>query len=304
MRAVAVCLLAMAAAGCDSASAGCRTDRDCPGGACVAGACRPLYGADLAGATDLKVVTTWQPGDGGVPDGLAPACVLNGDGVIDRSELPFIAGLGGLFAVNPSGSAVDVVLAQSGGVWDFRAPVANETRVFDQLIAPGGTWWAADFPTATYAERMEDGQPLLGVYQATAGALELLGVVSDSPGLSQTKLTYATPINVLEFPIQVGASWTAASDVTGTASGVLFVAHETYTFTVTERGTTETPSGNYDSLRLRMNYTQQVGAYLVTRVIYLHLAECYGAVARIRSVDYETSNDFTRAAEYRRLASP
>jgi hypothetical protein len=53
-----------------------------------------------------------------------------------------------------------------------------------------------------------------------------------------------------------------------------------------------------------MNYAQTEGLYSVTRVTYLHMAECYGAVARIRSTDNESSNDFTQAAEYRRLASP
>jgi hypothetical protein len=307
--AAAALALALALAGCDAVTVGCRGDVDCPGGACVAGMCRPLAGADLAGASaDLAGAATQDFStpvpDGWSPDSLAASCSFNGDGVLDRAEEPFVPGLGGLFAVNPSGSTVDVSVMPVGGVWDYSAAVAGEQKVFDQLQAPAGTWWAADFPTATHAERLEDGQPLWGVYRATSSALELLGVVSEQSGLQKTELTYATPIDVLRFPLSVGSSWTAQSDVSGTASGVFFFAHETYSFTADQRGTTKTPAGAFDTVRLRMNYQQQYGLLLTTRVMYLHLAECYGAVARVRSVDDETQNDFSRAAEFRRLASP
>jgi hypothetical protein len=63
------------------------------------------------------------------------------------------------------------------------------------------------------------------------------------------------------------------------------------------------PAGSFDTLRLRMNYSETVGVYVTTRITYLYLAECYGAVARIRSQDNETSADFTTASEYRRLAT-
>jgi hypothetical protein len=90
--------------------------------------------------------------------------------------------------------------------------------------------------------------------------------------------------------------------VSGLASGVAFFAQEKWVFSVDLRGTTKVPAGSFDTLRVRMGYTQTYGLLVTTRIIYLHVAECYGAVARVRSQDNETSSDFTQAAEYRRLA--
>jgi len=94
------------------------------------------------------------------------------------------------------------------------------------------------------------------------------------------------------------------SDINGLASGIAFFAHEKYVFSVGERGMTKVPAATFDTLRIKMAYTQTYGALVTTRITYLHLAECYGAVARVRSKDNETSADFTQAAEYRRLANP
>jgi hypothetical protein len=304
-------LTALPAAGCAAQERGCRSDADCAASVCVDGACRPLVGAvdlgtapasaELGSLPDLRSPVA----DGGPlsADALAAICPFNGDGVLDRSEEPFVVGLGALFAVNPAGSTTPVSLTAVVGVWDFTAPVRDEVKVFDELQPPGGQWWSAEFPSATYAERLVDGQNLLGVYRATADRLELLGLVSDQTGLTQTLLSYATAIPLLQFPLRAGASWSADSDVSGTLNGVVFAGHDHYDFSVDQRGMTKVPAGNFDTLRLRIRFEESYGLYTVSRITYLHLAECYGAVARIRSQDGETSNDFTQAAEYRRLAT-
>jgi hypothetical protein len=305
-------ILALLVAGCGASTYHCRDDNDCGGSACVDGVCRPLAAQDLAnptptgdgGAPDLAQPSSPPQMDAGFAlDALAASCSFNSDGVIQRSEAPFLVGLGALYAVNPSGSTVPVSLTPAAGGWDFSAPVANETKVFDQILSPSGQWWSSAFPSATYAERLEDGQPLLGVYRATADKLELLGLVSDQSGLQQTELTYATPVAILEFPIAVGNHFTSGSDLSGTLNGIAFFAHDDYDITVDQRGNTKVPAGSFDTLRLRMSYRETVGLLKTTRITYLHLAECYGAVARIRSQDDEPSNDFTQAAEYRRLAT-
>jgi hypothetical protein len=301
--------LVLIACGCEPSTIGCRVDGECSGGVCVAGSCRSLGNADLAGADGGVIDGPPSPYDfSGVPDGFSPdaptSCSLNADGTLQRSEAPFLVGLGGLFAINPSGSTVQVALKASAGTWDFSTAVPGEHKSFSQLVSPAGTWWAADFPTATYAERLDDGQALYGVYRATADALELLGVVSEQSGLQQTKLSYATPIKVLQFPLAVGSQWVSESDVSGTASGIFFAAHEKYSFSADARGTTKVPLGSFDTLRLRFDYRQTYGFLVTTRITYLHLAECYGAVARVRSRDNESSADFTQATEYRRLAAP
>ena len=310
--AVTIALLA----GCGAATVDtCRTDGECSGGACVAGRCRPLAGADLTvgdgSPSAIDLATSVGAADGGpsldltlAGDATAPACSFDNNGIIERKEEPFLVGLGGLFAVNAAGSTVPVKLAAQNGAWDFSAAVANERKVFDELLAPTGQWWSADFANASYAERIDDGQALFGVFHVTDTRLELLGVVSDQGGLQKTELTYATPIAVLQFPLSMGSTWTAESDVSGSAGGFAVFAHDKYQFTVDARGMTRVPVGTFDTLRLRMNFSETVGGFpTLTRVQYLHLAECFGAVARIRSKDNEPSNDFTDAAEYRRLAT-
>jgi hypothetical protein len=308
IMALAGCVFALALGGCNSdASGGCRIAEDCPvGDACVVGQCRPLAGADLSGAVaDLGADDLATPiPDGWNPDALAASCTFNGDGTITRAEESFQVGLGALFAVNAPNTTVPVNNVAQGGVWDFSAPVSGEAKQFDQLVNPSGQWWASAFPTATYGERIDDGQQAYGVFRVEADQLVMLGVVSDMSGTTQTELTYATPIVVLQFPMSVGTTWTSESDVSGLASGIAFFAHEKYIFTVGERGTTKVPAASFDTLRLKMAYTQTYGALVTTRITYLHMAECYGAVARVRSQDNETSADFTTAAEYRRLANP
>ena len=312
-----VALVAAAAAfflsisGCGGATHACRGDDECGDGVCVNGACRPLASPDLASAlpaTDGGVIDLAQPvpaQDGALAlDAIASACTFNSDGVIDRSEEPFLVGLGALFAVNPAGSTTPVNETASNGTWDFSAVVTNETKVFDQILSPSGQWWSSDFPDATYAEKLEDGQSILGVYRVTSDRLELLGLVSEQSGLQQTELTYSTPIPLLEFPIHKDDHFTAQSNLTGMLNGFPgFIAQDSYDITVDARGTTRVPAGSFDTLRIRMSYTQTVNFVPTTRITYLHLAECYGAVARVRSQDNETSTDFTQAAEYRRLAT-
>jgi hypothetical protein len=302
---------AVVASGCESAERGCRDDRGCAvGDACVNGQCRPVVGADL-GAADAAVadgaqLVDFSPPvpDGWSPDALAASCTFNGNGVLERGEAPFIPNLGGLFATNPSGSTQTVNVVPQGGAWDFSAPISNERKVFDQLIAPGSAWWAAEFSGATHAQKLDDSSAMVGVYRATPTALELLGVASEQSGASQTLLKYATPIEVLKFPLMTGSSWTSESDVSGTAQGLFFAAHEKYVLSVDLRGNTKVPAGVFDTLRLRIGYTQTYGFLVTTRITYLHLAECYGAVARVRSRDNESMSDFTQASEYRRLSTP
>ncbi|HEX9102738.1 MAG TPA: hypothetical protein VF997_11065, partial [Polyangia bacterium] len=249
IMALAGCAFVLALAGCGGNKSGCVVDQDCPvGDVCVVGSCRPLAGADLSGVVaDLGAggdLATPIP-DGWNPDALAASCSFNGDGTITRSEETFMVGLGALFAVNAAGTTVPVNNVPQNGTWDFSAPVSSEAKQFDQLVDPSGQWWAGDFATATYGERIDDGQQAYGVFRVSATKLEMLGVVSEQNTFNRTELTYATPIVVLQFPLSVGTTWTSESDVSGTASGVVFFAHEKYVFSVGERGTTRVPAASF-----------------------------------------------------------
>ena len=83
-------------------------------------------------------------------------------------------------------------------------------------LTPSGTWWASSFAAATFAMQLEASQTLLGVFQVGDEALLLIGVVSPTSTAPLTEITYATPIPTLQFPLTVGATWSATSNVTGT----------------------------------------------------------------------------------------
>ena len=57
-------------------------------------------------------------------------------------------------------------------------------------------------------------------------------------------------------------------------------------------------------LRIRMDLDQSIPLTLFRRTqrTYTFVSECWGAVARIASVDNEMSVEFTTASEYRRLS--
>jgi hypothetical protein len=180
----------------------------------------------------------------------------------------------------------------------------TDEKIFDGLSAPTGTWWAAAFPTASYAQLLDPESDLLGVYRIEDTRLSLLGVVSRTDGFYSTKLTYDPPMEVLRFPLGPTSQWTGTSSLTGTASGVAFFGSETWAMKVDDTGTVKTPAADFPSLRLRVDYEQTWGFSVQRRIIYLFLTECYGTIARVRSTAGETSSSFTEASELRRLAAP
>ena len=122
---------------------------------------------------------------------------------------------------------------------------------------------------------------------------------------TKTELQNAPGVSVLDFPLTVGKTWTSAVKVSGTASGVaLFGTYdETYVNKVDAAGTLITPLGSFDVMRVQVVLTRQIG-FLAPTVIrtYAFVTECYGTIATITSDDNETNEEFTHAAEIRRLS--
>ncbi len=320
----------VALAGCADGSAGadCRVGAECASGVCESGGtCRPVANdstgfipgevADDAGPTETSDTRVDElPGDVplhpdtpplDIPDNPAPACQPNSDGTVSAAEAPFPTGVTVTFRT-ALGAPVDLVGETVDGerTWDLSAPAAGDTdlpitteQVLDQ-------WFAGLFQGASYAARLTAQNSLLGVFRRTDSALQLLGVVSPEAGTLRTELIYDPPVDLLRFPVTLGAEWMIESKITGRAEGVPCTSvggcMERYRFEVDAAGTVLTPFGAFPSLRVRTELDRKVG--LVTQVSrsFQWVVECFGIVATVNSQVGETQIEFSSASELRRLA--
>ena len=274
----------------------CTRDEDCASGFCKAdGTCGPS--PDDAGT---------DQGDA-MPDGPASLCTPDNDGAIAAAELPLVAGRMATFriALDPAFDTAGTANGDGTRRWDLSGQLANDTDRSIALVSPSGTWWAAKFPTATYAAPLSAESDLLGVFAAGASALTLLGVVSPEAGALRTELAYDPPAKILALPFAVTgtSTWVSTSTVSGVAQGAIVAYTERYDSRVDHVGTMTTPYGEFPVLRVATDLDRTSGpATLSSRRSFAWVAECFGSVATVTSQDFETSAEFTDPAEVRRLA--
>lgn len=300
-------LVACAATG--SAGAQCSVGAECTSGVCtVDGVCADSSGAgggqsssSSASSSSSTSTSSTSSGAGGGGSGGGSLCSPNKDGVITRSEVPLQAGLHATFraAENATVDTAGKTLGDGSRAWDLDVALPGDHGELVETLPLAGQWFAADFAGSTYAARLSDTQPLLGVFEVTADALLLHGVVSPTGGATQTELKYQPPVKVLAFPIQAGATWSTSATVSGQASGVPGVYSESYQSSVDAHGTLKTPFGTFDVQRVRTNLTR---AGVPTSHSFTFVTECFGSIANVTSQNYETAAEFTNAAEVVRLA--
>src|SRR6476620_3004543 len=151
----------------------------------------------LAGCFGTQVPATSD--DGGYLPGvdLGPTCVGNNDGVIDKKEITFALGFPVHYLTNPTGMSVSVNpdgTQQPGGrEWDLTSTQGDALSLVLEPLA--GQWFAASFPTGTYATLSDVGSNTLGVFRVTDNALQILGFASRAP--NQTLLVYDQPVDSL-----------------------------------------------------------------------------------------------------------
>jgi hypothetical protein len=171
-----------------------------------------------------------------------------------------------------------------------------------ETLPVAGTWFAADFASATYAAKLSSSSDLLGVFQLTPDALLLLGVVSPENGLFKTNVKYSPAVKVLSFPFGQDDTWSTASTVSGLYEGVASVYYETWASRVDVRGELRTPLGAFPVLRVHTTVDRLVGALFTRTRSHAFVSECFGTVATVSSNAGEMQVDFGSAAEVRRLA--
>jgi hypothetical protein len=271
-------------------------------------ACLCCLHACAAETVEPRVMPSADGGFITLPDsGTGVACRPNLDGVIARGEVVFAPGVEVRYRTNPTGTAAPVNprgedVGNGRRRWDFSS-VAGD-RVTLSLQRTEGAWYASAFPEAQYAAALDPRVSSLGVYRAGDTSVDLLGVVGPRMELG-TRVRYETPVPILRFPLQMGATWTAETRTApdATVENLPVASRDRYVVTVDARGEVRTPAITFtDALRLRVEVTQTFPSGTGSRRIqYLWVAECYGEVARITSQDGEVNPDFTLASEYRRL---
>jgi hypothetical protein len=234
----------------------------------------------------------------------AELCRPNNDGVIDRSELTFVVGLGASYLVNPPGTVVGFdpagQLLEGATEWDFSSTAGERAAVKLEPIA--GTWFAKHFPKGTFAAGADIKAETLQVLSLDQGQLLLLGLASRQP--DSTLMIYDTPIPSLRFPLRLGDTINARSTVTdGKLNGMPIATEDTYDIKVDAQGTVRLPSLKLQrSLRVSIAVqSKAVGGVRrgVRQLQWFH--ECYGEVVRAVSQADEPAPEFGTATELRRL---
>jgi hypothetical protein len=245
---------------------------------------------------------------GPTPPDPALDCLPDLDGRIDADELEPRTGVAVTYLV-AGGAAVDLaghVTASGRREWDFTAAASGERAVSVTAEPLGAQWFAGEFPAGQLAVPLDADATTYGVYRADGAALWLLGVASadGTPG-TRTLLVYRPEIALVRFPLEDGASWTSTGEITGgTISGQPYAGSDTYEVRVDGAGQMLLPDLTFaQALRVRTRVTlaPSAGAPVTRRQTSFYF-ECFGEVARATSANGETNDDFTTAAELRRLS--
>ncbi len=269
-----------------------------------------LLGAALLSCSDNR---TPQPTHSPYEAGALPqlSCAPNLDGQIDATELSPALNVPVNYLVSPQGvtrtvDLVGTVDAQGHQTWDFGADYANDQVATIEATGLANKWYSASFPGGTFVTPFDAGDTIEGVYAYNTTAITLLGLAShDSTGPGgQTLLVYDPPVTLYRFPLTVGSSYVSVGNISnGMLRGLPYAGKDTYQISVDASGQVTLETYVFtQALRVRTVVTTQpsAGQTVVTRQTSF-LFECFGEIARATSLPNETSDDFTTAAELRRL---
>jgi hypothetical protein len=310
---------ALALSACPGPSVVCRVGAECASGVCLGdGTCGPVLdaggdaGADggaVDGGVDGGAIDSGADAgvDGGLADAGAPVgCQPNRDGVVQRSEVFFQAGLRATFLTSGAGTfeTAGVAAVDGGRAWGFTAALPGDASRLVETKPLAGEWFETEFPDAGYVSELGQGSALVGVFSATADAVYLQGVVSRTSGLGSTRIRYSPWVKVLQFPLREGDAWSTTTSVSGRYLGVaLGFQDETYEATVDRVGDAITPYATFPSLRVRTVMRRSINFVpTLTLRSFSWVTECFGVIATAQSQDNESSTEFTRVSEVRRLS--
>lgn len=238
-------------------------------------------------------------------------CTPNLDGKIDGAELRAAFDIPVSYLVSPAGStrAVDVVGAddgKGGRIWDYSSDFAADKVATLTASKVAGKWYAASFPSGDFAAPLDAAGTLDGVYKADDTGIYLLGVASivEKPKQGQTLLVYGTPITVYKLPLAPGDAWVSTGEIVkGTIDGLPYAGKDIYEVKDDALGELDLHDYTFTQVhrvRTHVTVSPAVGAS-TTRWQVGFVFECFGEVTRATSLPGEQNENFTTAAEVRRL---
>lgn len=265
----------------------------------------------VAACEPLPLDETAPPFEGAAE---VPDCRPDNDGVIERPELPFVAGViaryrvaEGPVAVEPAGRLDDT----GTRVWDLSVP-KPDAEPLARLAAERmeGHWFEPSFPGVELAGPLDARASLLGPLSVDDEGVHLHGAASKEPQPEEgeTLLVYDEPITLYPFPLAEGAHVVTEGRATnGTLLGLPVALLDRYDVEVTARGTLRLPDlilENTLRVTLRLERTLVVGDARQVTHVFVH--ECLGEVARMTSeavpLDEPLDDDFDTAAQVWRLS--
>jgi hypothetical protein len=247
--------------------------------------------------------------------GTSPAaleCVPNLDGKIEARELAPRFGVDAHYVVSPAGKErnVDLVGAEESGrrVWRFGLDFADDQVARFSAQRLEGKWYAASFGgiPGAFVVPLDAAGTTEGVYTHSERGFFLHGVASKEadPPEQKTLLPYDPPATLYQFPLAPGLSFRTTARVrNGTFRGLPFASEDTYEVAVDGAGELSLPDFVLtQAMRVRTTITVvPTAGQTTTQKQTSFLFECLGEAARATSRLGEPEQNFTTAAELRRL---
>jgi hypothetical protein len=246
-------------------------------------------------------------GSGGGAGG-SIACLPNLDGKIDATEFKAVLGIQVSYLVGNDRPVNLVGTVDTAGhrLWDYSTDDASDGVIGIEATSLVGKWYQASFTGGQWVAPADALGKIEGVYSSDDGAVYLHGLASkvESGAEGKTLLVYDEKVTVYRFPLAPGVSFTSESTVTnGIVNNLPYNGKHTYE--VKDDATGELKLYDYDftqahRIRTTLTIHNAQGADVVRRQTGF-VYECFGEVMRATAKDNEPSEDFTTAAELRRL---
>ena len=250
-------------------------------------------------------------GGGGGGDAGALSCVPNLDGKVEAAEFKAVLNTPVSYLVGQNRQVDLAGKKDMSGVltWTFSQDFADDASINISASDLNGRWYQSSFPEGQWVAPSDLAGTIDGVYSADDQAIYLLGLASteENGKAGKTLLVYDTKVAVYRFPLEPGASWTSVGHITNAVVGNLpYTGTHTYQIADDAVGQLELHSLTFTQahrIRTTLTITAPAGPDTTVKRQTGFVYECFGEVTRATAALNDPNDDFTLAAELRRLGN-